>query len=329
LNILCSICKKKTIGYFSNKFDDRYGYKQLFDIFHCNKCRHKFLIHNFKTNDLKDLYSNYYPRSNFSISDYKPLQLAKNKFLAWFNGENGAHQYVAQNVKVLDIGCGFGGSIGYHLKRGCDAYGVEADSNIKKIIDHYGFNIKNGLFSYKDYKKNSFDYVTLDQVLEHMVDPVHTLKDISKILKPTGVLVINIPNSKSWGARLFKSKWIHWHIPYHLQHFSKQSIQLAAKQAEFNIFKIKTFTSSEWLYYQWMSLVAYPKYGNKSVFWENKVRQMSKFSLKFWCFVFLKLLHKTKVNHILTRIFDSLGMGDNLVVILTKKNNVIHTSSSS
>jgi hypothetical protein len=159
----------------------------------------------------------------------------------------------------------------------------------------------------------------MDQVLEHMVDPIQTLKDVSKILKSSGVLIINIPNSESYGAKLFGNKWIHWHIPYHLQHFSKQSIQLAAKHAEFNISQIKTFTSSEWLHFQWMSLFAYPNYGNKSIFWEKKVRQMNKFSLKFWCFVFLKLLHKTKINHILTRIFDASSMGDNLVVILRKK----------
>ena len=319
MNILCRICKNKTTIYLSNKFDDRYGFKKLFDIFYCNDCLHKFLIHNFSTKDLQNLYSKFYPRSSFTISDFIPLKLSKNKFLAWFNGDNGVHQYVPQNVKVLDIGCGFGGSIGYHLSRGCDAYGVEADSNIMKVVDHYGFKIKNGLFNYKDYKLNFFDYVTMDQVLEHTVDPIQTLKDISKILKPSGVIVLNIPNSESWGAKIFRSKWIHWHIPYHLQHFSKKSIQLAANNSDFNIVSIKTITSSEWLYYQWMSLIAYPRYGSKSIFWENKVRQMSKFSLKFWCFVFLNLLHKTKINHIFTRVFDLLGMGDNLTVILTKK----------
>lgn len=315
----CPFCKKNSFKFISNKFDDRYGFKKYFKIFKCNNCLHKFVSHSFSTKDLQNLYSKFYPRSSFTIKDYKPLQLSKYKFLSWFDGDNGTHKYVPRNVKVLDIGCGFGGSVGYHASRNCEAYGVEADSSIKKVVDHFGLNIKNGLFNYQDYKRNFFDYVTMDQVLEHMTDPVQTLKDISKILKPTGVVVVNVPNSESWGAKIFRSKWIHWHTPYHLQHFSKKSIQLAAKNSDFNMVSIKTFTSSEWLYYQWMSLVTYPKYGSKSIFWENKVRQMSKFSLKFWCFVFLKLLHKTKINHIVTRVFDLLGMGDNLTVILTKK----------
>ena len=316
----CPLCKNKSTIFIFNKFDDRYGFKRYFKIVKCNNCLHKFVLNDLTPKDLKNLYSNFYPRSSFTIADYKPLKPLNNKFLTWLNGDNGAHLHVPKNVRVLDIGCGFGESVGYHLNRNCEVYGVEADSNIKKVIQHYGFNIKNGLFNFKDYERNFFDYVTMDQVLEHMLNPVKTLNDISKILKPFGVVIINIPNSESWGTKFFRTKWIHWHTPYHLQHFSKNSISLAAKIAGYDLCQIKTFTCSNWIYYQWMSLIAYPNYGKKSIFWENNIRNMSKFSLKFWCFAFIKIIHQTKINHLITRVFDFFGLGDNLQVILKKKN---------
>ena len=314
----CPICTTNSNIKISNVYDDRYGFPGFFDLYQCPKCQHKFLEHNFSSNDLENLYSKYYPRSKLSIDDYAPLTF-KSNFKSWFNGDRRAHTFVPKNVKVLDIGCGFAGSIGYHRARGCEVYGVEADSNIQKIKDKFCFNIKLGLFDADDYKTYFFDYVTMDQVLEHTVDPITILKGVSKILNPNGTMIITIPNSNGWGAKLFSRKWINWHIPYHLQHFSKQSIKLAANKANFKITTIKTITTSDWLHYQWMSVITYPKLGEKSTFWDGTTKKINKFSLKYLSTIFFRILHKFKVNHIITRLFDAIGLGDNYIIIMKKK----------
>jgi len=314
----CPICTTNNNAVTSDVFDDRYGYPEVFSVYQCQQCGHQFLEHNFSSSDLEDLYTNYYPRSKFSIEDYEPLTF-NNNFKGWFDGDRRAHTYVPKNVRVLDIGCGFGGSIGYHNARGCEAYGVEADSNIQKVKDKFGFNIKVGLFDANDYETEFFDFITMDQVLEHTVNPIEILSGISKIIKSNGTVIITIPNPNGWGAKLFGRRWINWHIPYHLQHFSKKSVQLSAEKSGFDIQTIKTVTTSEWLHYQWMSLIAYPDLGEKSVFWDGRVRSLSKFSIKYVGFAFFTLLHKIKVNHIVTRLFDSIGLGDSYIIILKKK----------
>lgn len=314
----CPICTSSRNTSISDIFDARYGYPKVFSIYQCQQCDHQFLEHNFSSGDLEDLYTNYYPRSKFSIEDYVPLA-KNNNFRSWFNGDRRAHTYVPRNVRVLDIGCGFGGSIGYHRARGCEAYGVEADSNIQKIKDKFGFNIKVGLFDAQDYETGFFDFITMDQVLEHTVNPIEILSGISKIIKSNGTVVITIPNPNGWGAKLFGRRWINWHIPYHLQHFSKESVQLSAEKSGFDIQTIKTVTTSEWLHYQWMSLIAYPNLGEKSVFWDGGARSVSKLTIKYIGFAFFTILHKIKVNHIITRLFDSIGLGDGYIVILKKK----------
>ncbi len=312
----CPICNSTKNQLFYELYDDRYGYDGVFNLYECVNCKHKFIDHRFSSNELGDLYSNYYPRSNMKVEDYSPLKYEKN-FKSWLNGEErSAFSYVPKNVRVLDIGCGFGQSLGYHRNRGCEVYGVEADENIRRVADKFGFNVKVGLFDPADYELNFFDYVTMDQVIEHVTNPIDVLKGINSILKSDAICVLSTPSSNGWGAKVFGKRWINWHTPYHLQHFSRQSVELIAKEAGFEIESIKTVTSSEWLYYQWIHVFTFPKAGEKSIFWGSDSQGKSIF--KKIILKLLSIIHKTKINHILTRLFDGMGMGDNYIIILRK-----------
>ncbi len=312
----CPICSSNDIQNINNLYDDRYGYPGIFKLLKCTSCDHKFLDHQFTPNELVDLYTNFYPRSSMKVEDYEELKFEYG-FKSWFNGEKGsAYTYVPKNVRVLDIGCGFGQSLGYHKKRGCEVFGVEADDNIRRVADKFGFNVKVGLFDSSDYEPNYLDYITMDQVIEHVPNPIDVLKGIKSILKPNGICVLSTPNSNGWGAKVFGKRWINWHTPYHLHHFSIKSINNIAKDVGFEIESIKTVTSSEWLHYQWIHLFTFPKVGEKSIFWDYKSQKKSikqKIILKL-----LTILHKTKFNHLLTRFFDSIGFGDNYIIILKK-----------
>jgi 2-polyprenyl-3-methyl-5-hydroxy-6-metoxy-1,4-benzoquinol methylase len=267
-------------------------------------------------NELGALYTNYYPRKTFDLSSFKPYEAA-NELRAWFDGLNSsAFRKVPKNVRVLDVGCGFGESLGYHEARGCDVYGVEADENIQRVAEKFGYKVHVGLFDDKIYETVFFDYVTMDQVIEHVTDPLSTLRGVARILKPGGMAILSTPNAGGWGAKIFGRRWINWHAPYHVQFFSRRSLRLAAKQAGLVLVEIKTVTNSEWLYYQWIHLATYPKPGEPSSFWlpnHDGMTLLQKQILKV-----LGLIHRYKVNHILTRLFDSLGLGDNFVFVLKK-----------
>jgi 2-polyprenyl-3-methyl-5-hydroxy-6-metoxy-1,4-benzoquinol methylase len=298
-----------------DRYDDRYGYHGVFPLLKCQNCGHAFLQGEFPTEVLRNLYSNYYPRSKFDLESYQPYKEASG-FGAWLDGEKSStFRWVPCNVRVLDIGCGFGESLGYHQARGCDVYGVEADENIRRVVEKFGYKVHVGLFDPSVYEANFFDYVTLSQVIEHVTAPVQTLRGIAQVLKPGGVAILSTPNANGWGARLFGQRWINWHAPYHLQFFTHRSMQLAAEQAGLVVEKTTTITPSAWLHFQWIHLLSCPPEGNPSVFW----MQDSK-----WCFmqrIALKLISITarcKINHLATRIFDAMGVGDNRLYFLRK-----------
>lgn len=312
----CPICESLSTSTYGERYDDRYGYQNAFRLLKCANCEHIFLHADFTTEQLRDLYSNYYPRKNFDIAQYQP-HIEKTGLAAWLNGlKSSAFRWVPKNVRILDVGCGFGESLGYHSARGCDVYGVEADENIRRVVDKFGFKVHVGLFDEKVYESNFFDYVTMDQVFEHVQNPIEVLKDVARVLKPGGLAILSVPNAAGWGAKLFGRLWINWHAPYHLQFFSVHSMQLAAETTGFSLDKTITVTASDWLHYQWIHLLTYPNEGNPSEFWTQKGRfsLTQKIAIKI-----LTMLHSSKVDHLITRIFDSLGMGDNRLFFLHRR----------
>lgn len=311
----CLICGGE-LKVVENVYDDRYGFPGEFQLQHCKDCGHKSLNAHFSSKALSQLYTDYYPRSSYSLEEHRPY-FERSGFKAWFDGVKfSAFRWIPKNVRILDIGCGFGETLGYHKSRGCDVYGVEADENIQRVSEKFGYKIHIGLFDPADFPPQYFDYVTLDQVIEHVADPEIVLSGIARVLKSSGKVVISTPNANGWGANVFGRKWINWHAPYHLQFFSKQSIKIVAQKAGLILEQAKTITNSDWLFLQWNHMLMYPKIGKASQFW-GPVGQRS--IIKKIMSRVLFVLHRLKFNHILTRVFDALGVGDNYVFVFRKK----------
>lgn len=310
----CRICSSET-EQFLEVYDDRYGYPGSFLLDTCTGCGHISLRADFEPKELERLYSDFYPRSQYDVADYSPAAAATG-FRAWLDGARcSGHCWVPENVRVLDIGCGFGETLGYHKARGCDVRGVEADENIRRVADRYGFQVTVGLFSADMFEENFFDYVTMDQVIEHVSDPVATLKGVATVLKPGGLLILSTPNPSGWGARIFGRHWINWHAPYHTQHFTPASMARAAGQAGLAVERTRTITSSEWLHYQWIHLLLFPAMGQPSPFWT--ARQPAGFGERQILRV-IDLVHRTGTDHLITRFFDGVGWGDNRQFFLRK-----------
>ncbi len=264
---------------------------------------------------LSDLYTNYYPRSTFDVERWAP-PIDRSRLHSWWRGlKSSAYRWVPRNVRVLDIGCGFGESLGYHRSRGCDAHGVEADRNIVRVAERHELNVSVGLFNPSNYDRSSFDVVTMDQVLEHLSDPLAVLRGINSILKPGGFLIISTPNVSGWGAYVFGRRWVHWHAPYHQQFFTSRSMSQAAKAAGFVLISRTTVTSSSWINYQWQHLVGFPAPGNRSAVWSPKQRPTLKQRI---CLRVLLWIDRLGINALLTRVFDWLALGDNTIFVLHK-----------
>jgi 2-polyprenyl-3-methyl-5-hydroxy-6-metoxy-1,4-benzoquinol methylase len=311
----CAICEGHCRLRLEGLYDDRYGYSGYFDLLECEHCGHRQLRAKFSNAELAALYSTYYPRRSF-----EPATFAAHREVAglraWLDGSaSSAFRWVPPGVRVLDIGSGIGQALAYHRARGCDAWGVEADENARAMAEREGLQVRIGAFDPAMFEPSSFDYVTMDQVIEHAADPIQFMRGAASLLRRGGHLVLSTPNSRGLGAKLFARRWINWHVPYHLQQFSRGSLARLARDAGLEIARLRTLTVSSWLHYQWLHLAAVPPPGQASAFWDPT---RSGRSLPSGPRRAATLAHVLRLNHLATRVADALGIGDNFLCIMRK-----------
>ncbi len=141
--------------------------------------------------------------------------------------------------KILDIGCGNGRLLSTMRKYGWQTYGIEKNPKASKYArDELHLDVKTGELLHNKYENNFFDVVTMWHSLEHLYDPLYTLKEIGRILNNNGRLVVAIPNIDSFVARIFKTYWYGLQLPIHLIAFTPESITKMLKCAGFDVNKI-------------------------------------------------------------------------------------------
>ncbi len=191
------------------------------------------------------------------------------------------------------------------------------DSNLKKVANKYGYNVKIGMFNSKLYKKNYFDYIVMDQVIEHIQNPVEFLKDVRRVLRPGGKLVMSTPNFSSWSCKVLKTKSFLWHVPYHLQFFDENSMVKCLKRAGYSSFSANYITNTEWILYELSHVITYPKKGEKSEYLDYPRTQRGLFTRFLLAFTFV--IHLTGILKLISIFLDSLKMSDNIVYTANKE----------
>jgi len=135
--------------------------------------------------------------------------------------------------KLLDYGCGTGVFLNAAKESGWHVEGVEPNAKAHNIA------VQNGLKVCLDRKEVSlkpYDAICLWHVLEHLENPVEMKRWFQEHLSERGVLIIAVPNFKSWDAKHYGAHWAAYDVPRHLWHFSQESIE-AIFGSDFSVLK--------------------------------------------------------------------------------------------
>lgn len=127
--------------------------------------------------------------------------------------------------RLLDVGCGSGIWLREMRQLGWQVEGVDFDPCAVKVAARAGLRVRLGSLEEQNYPAASFDVVTMNHSIEHVPDPLKTIKECARILKPGGQIALGTPNSESRGHRYFKENWIGLDPPRHLHTFSRQSMR--------------------------------------------------------------------------------------------------------
>ena len=123
---------------------------------------------------------------------------------------------------LLDIGAGTGEFLAKAAKKNWKVLGFEPDLLARNIAIGKGICLCEKL---SDIKNNSVDVITMWHVLEHVYDYDEQILELKRILKKDGVIIVAVPNFKSYDANHYKKSWAAFDAPRHLWHFSKTSIK--------------------------------------------------------------------------------------------------------
>ena len=154
--------------------------------------------------------------------------------------------------KVLDIGCGRGLLLSKLRERGWEPQGTELSEEAAVYArERLGLPVSTCALQDCGFADGEFDLVILWHVLEHLHAPRAILQEVSRILKPGGVLLVAVPNFGSWEARWSGPGWFHLDVPRHLTHFTPQTLHDALDKAGLKLLSTNFF-STEYDYFSFV-----------------------------------------------------------------------------
>lgn len=124
--------------------------------------------------------------------------------------------------RLLDIGAGTGDFLYEAKKRGWKINGIEPNQKARERALEKGVKIDEDAGNFKSGK---FDVITMWHVLEHVPDLKAQVIELEHLLKKGGLLIIAVPNFRSYDASYYKEFWAAFDVPRHLWHFSQNSFK--------------------------------------------------------------------------------------------------------
>ena len=145
------------------------------------------------------------------------------------------NSFNTEQKNLLDIGSGTGDFLNTAKKNNWQVRGVEPSKAARDLAAEKGIQLEENIYNFSSEK---FDVITLWHVLEHITDLDEYITQIKKLLSPKGILIIAVPNFKSYDAKHYKQFWAAYDVPRHVWHFSQKSISLIFKEFNFKLSKI-------------------------------------------------------------------------------------------
>ncbi len=148
------------------------------------------------------------------------------------------HLRFSNDTKVLDIGCAGGAFLRAAQGLGVSAIGIEPSKWLSEYArSKHHLDVRTGTLFDHSFPDATFDLVTLWDVIEHVPDPSAELKEIHRILKSDGLLVVNYPDFGSFAARLLGRKWP-FLLSVHLVYYTRKTIRKQLRKAGFQVVDI-------------------------------------------------------------------------------------------
>jgi SAM-dependent methyltransferase len=136
--------------------------------------------------------------------------------------------------RLLEVGCGTGEFLAFAGEKGFDVVGMEPSTEAAQLAANrklcvHSVTLEQFAELPKEINPRGFDAVVLLHVLEHVPDPVDTVRRCKSLLNPEGILCVRVPNDftrlqQAAEVQINKQKW--WiAVPDHINYFNFESLR--------------------------------------------------------------------------------------------------------
>ena len=211
------------------------GTDPTYELVDCQECHTRFLNPFPTTDSLNRFYAPHYYGSDWYKHEGKGRMFGRTMLP---RGEPG---------KFLDVGCSLGFFlIGVGRSSGWQPYGVEISGEAVAFArERLGLDVQCGELQEIGYPDHFFNYIHVNNVLEHVRDPLSHLRECRRIIRPGGYLYLSVPNGPVDSANLVKYFQIEQQPPRskdgHLFFFSQKALLRMFQSSKFEIVAAHTY----------------------------------------------------------------------------------------
>jgi 2-polyprenyl-3-methyl-5-hydroxy-6-metoxy-1,4-benzoquinol methylase len=241
-NVACNLCghDETKVRFASTLSDDTpsqdaeaflctsKGYGRHHRIVECRQCRLVYTNPRWDDAQIVDSY--------VAVEDPTYLEEREGRVLTFERHLRPLERLHAPPGKLLDVGAYTGVFVELATQHGWDAWGVEPSHWAVEQARQRGLNMIEGPLGSSDITHESFDVVTMWDVIEHLNDPFTEIQQASRLLKPGGLLVVHTMDICSRFARLMGRRWP-WLMEMHIYYFSRQTLSAMLERAGFRVIR--------------------------------------------------------------------------------------------
>lgn len=246
-SVVCPLCgHSDSKSCLEGRRDYEYGVSSTLNYASCQnpKCGLVFAVEVPSLDVVQGFYAKYSTHSHYQPSK---LALVINNFSTKIRADYLNSIFLGrdlQYIKVLDYGCGAGGFLQQLNKQGVgEVVGYDFDSEACRCARDLGLTVYSEEEAIK--ANGPYDFIFLNHVIEHLVEPEATISSLLKLLRHGGRLVVRTPNASSFLAKLFGNGWRGWETPRHLHIFNTKAIDgLVAKVGSQGLSMVNLATSN-------------------------------------------------------------------------------------
>ncbi|MDR4496863.1 MAG: class I SAM-dependent methyltransferase [Candidatus Scalindua sp.] len=143
--------------------------------------------------------------------------------------------------RILDIGCSFGGFL--HAARNCgwETKGIETVSEVGKYgKELYDLDIIFGTLEESNLEPSSFDVIRLNNIIEHVPDPLAFCSQIHNLLRKGGLLTVATTNFDSFSVSICGKDWIYFDGQHHIVLFTPTTLRKLLQRSGFTTINMHT-----------------------------------------------------------------------------------------